>query len=63
MIRASISSIATLVALAAGETVRLNVAKSPPASSSPPISLDFQSFSIEFAFLVDFQGKMQFVAG
>lgn len=59
MIRASVvSSIATFVALAASETVRLNVAGSAPASSSPPISLDFQSFSIEFAFLVDFNGKI-----
>ncbi|KAL6894855.1 hypothetical protein GGI43DRAFT_424697 [Trichoderma evansii] len=58
MVRTSVaSSIATLAALAASETVRLNVARSAPASSSPPISLDFQSFSIEFAFLVDFQGN------
>ncbi|KAM0510870.1 hypothetical protein ACHAPE_010459 [Trichoderma viride] len=58
MVRVSVvSSIATLVALAASETVRLNVARSAPASSSPPISLDFQSFSIEFAFLVDFNGN------
>ncbi|KAM0257125.1 hypothetical protein ACHAQJ_004590 [Trichoderma viride] len=58
MVRISVvSSIATVVSLATSETVHLNVAKSPPASSSPPISLDFQSFSIEFAFLVDFQGN------
>ncbi|KAM0448772.1 hypothetical protein ACHAO4_008244 [Trichoderma viride] len=60
MVRASVaSSIATLVALAASETVRLNIARSAPASSSPPISLDFQSFSIEFAFLVDFNDVPQ----
>lgn len=52
------SSTATLIALAASETVQLDIARSAPASSSPPISLDFQSFSIEFAFLVDFQGKV-----
>ncbi|UKZ97110.1 uncharacterized protein TrAFT101_011878 [Trichoderma asperellum] len=51
------SSTATLIALAASETVHLDIARSAPASSSPPISLDFQSFSIEFAFLVDFQGN------
>lgn len=58
MVRTSVaSSVATLAALAASETVRLNVARSAPASSSPPISLDFQSFSIEFAFFVDFNGN------
>ncbi|KAL7920711.1 major facilitator superfamily domain-containing protein [Trichoderma austrokoningii] len=61
MIRASITSsiatLAALAALAASETVHLNVARSAPASSSPPISLEFQSFSIEFAFLVDFNGN------
>ncbi|KAH8127697.1 hypothetical protein LI328DRAFT_164691 [Trichoderma asperelloides] len=59
MVRTSAaSSIATLIALAASETVHLDIARSAPASSSPPISLDFQSFSIEFAFLVDFQGNI-----
>jgi hypothetical protein len=40
-----------------GEIVTIDVAQTAPHSSSPPISRDFQSFSIEFAFLVDFNGK------
>jgi hypothetical protein len=40
-----------------GEAVTIDLAQTAPHSSSPPISRDFQSFSIEFAFLVDFNGS------
>ena len=46
------------VVCSTGETVTLAVAQTAPDSTSPPISRDFQSFSIEFAFLVDFNGKL-----
>ncbi|KAL7809367.1 hypothetical protein V8C44DRAFT_350543 [Trichoderma aethiopicum] len=57
MVRHSVASALATLGLVAGEIVHVNVGKAPPASSSPPISLDFQSFSIEAAFLVDFQGN------
>ncbi|KAK5991374.1 Beta-glucuronidase [Cladobotryum mycophilum] len=43
--------------LVCAETVQVGVAPSVPPSSSPPISRDFQSFSIEFAFFADFNGN------
>jgi hypothetical protein len=39
------------------ETVHLALAAKAPPSSSPPISKDFQSFSIEFSSWVDYAGE------